>query len=316
MRLSSTSPGRRLVAHKNVTINEDFFQGHFPGVPLMPGVLMLETLTQVAAALRARARRADADVARLPARRRRREVSTAGRAGRSAAPRGDARRARTSLAKARGVAFVGDQIVAEADLLLAVDARRRAHSSDGRRHDRRRDRRRHDRRRQRGRRRARQARQPLPHRRIGRGRRVHRDWRRDRDLSVRVDRAHPAGPEVQGRRDLPEDRRAEHLSRVRHHPPRHAGRRRKDDDRRPQRVHGLRARGARLPHRQRHDLRQQRDARRPRVRRRLRHDQRRLRRAPVLPRSGATRSSAAIRLSRRMRCRMRRPSATARASTG
>src|SRR5688572_26394319 len=44
-------PGKRLIAYKNVTVNEDFFQGHFPGVPLMPGVLMLETLTQVAAAL-------------------------------------------------------------------------------------------------------------------------------------------------------------------------------------------------------------------------------------------------------------------------
>ena len=43
--------GRRLVALKNVTVNEDFFQGHFPGAPLMPGVLMLETLAQVAAIL-------------------------------------------------------------------------------------------------------------------------------------------------------------------------------------------------------------------------------------------------------------------------
>src|SRR3954464_15616047 len=43
--------GRRLVAIKNVTINEEFFQGHFPGVPLMPGVLMLEALSQVAAML-------------------------------------------------------------------------------------------------------------------------------------------------------------------------------------------------------------------------------------------------------------------------
>ncbi len=41
-------PGRRIVAVKNVTVNEEFFQGHFPGTPLMPGVLMIESLAQVA----------------------------------------------------------------------------------------------------------------------------------------------------------------------------------------------------------------------------------------------------------------------------
>jgi len=35
--------GKRLVAIKNVTMNEPFFQGHFPGYPLMPGVLIVET---------------------------------------------------------------------------------------------------------------------------------------------------------------------------------------------------------------------------------------------------------------------------------
>lgn len=44
-------PGRRLVAVKNVTINEEFFQGHFPGAPLLPAVLMVESLSQVAAIL-------------------------------------------------------------------------------------------------------------------------------------------------------------------------------------------------------------------------------------------------------------------------
>src|SRR5438094_5322010 len=43
--------GRRLVAVKNVTVNEEFFQGHFPGAPLLPAVLMLEGLSQVAAIL-------------------------------------------------------------------------------------------------------------------------------------------------------------------------------------------------------------------------------------------------------------------------
>jgi UDP-N-acetylglucosamine acyltransferase len=44
-------PGKRLVAFKNVTVNEDFFQGHFPGKPLMPAVLMIEALTQAATLL-------------------------------------------------------------------------------------------------------------------------------------------------------------------------------------------------------------------------------------------------------------------------
>lgn len=40
---------RYIVAQKNVTINEEFFQGHFPGTPLMPGVLILEALAQAGA---------------------------------------------------------------------------------------------------------------------------------------------------------------------------------------------------------------------------------------------------------------------------
>lgn len=41
-------PGKRAVAIKNVTINEPFFQGHFPGYPIMPGVLIVEALAQTA----------------------------------------------------------------------------------------------------------------------------------------------------------------------------------------------------------------------------------------------------------------------------
>jgi len=39
-------PGKFLTAVKNVTINEPFFQGHFPGYPVMPGVLIMEALAQ------------------------------------------------------------------------------------------------------------------------------------------------------------------------------------------------------------------------------------------------------------------------------
>jgi len=44
-------PGQKLVAYKNVTFNEPFFNGHFPGHPVMPGVLILEALAQASAIL-------------------------------------------------------------------------------------------------------------------------------------------------------------------------------------------------------------------------------------------------------------------------
>jgi 3-hydroxyacyl-[acyl-carrier-protein] dehydratase len=43
--------GKRILALKNVTMNEEFFQGHFPHRPVMPGVMMLEALAQAAALL-------------------------------------------------------------------------------------------------------------------------------------------------------------------------------------------------------------------------------------------------------------------------
>jgi 3-hydroxyacyl-[acyl-carrier-protein] dehydratase len=48
-RSSSSSRTKRLVAIKNVTINEPFFQGHFPGYPIMPGVLVVEAMAQAGA---------------------------------------------------------------------------------------------------------------------------------------------------------------------------------------------------------------------------------------------------------------------------
>jgi 3-hydroxyacyl-[acyl-carrier-protein] dehydratase len=42
---------KRIVAIKNVTANEPFFQGHFPGMPIMPGVLMIEAIAQAGGAL-------------------------------------------------------------------------------------------------------------------------------------------------------------------------------------------------------------------------------------------------------------------------
>lgn len=45
-RITEFEPQKRLVALKNVTINEPFFQGHFPGYPIMPGVLVVEAMAQ------------------------------------------------------------------------------------------------------------------------------------------------------------------------------------------------------------------------------------------------------------------------------
>ena len=49
-RLEETEKGKRVVGYKNVTVNEPFFQGHFPGHPIMPGVLIVEAMAQVGGA--------------------------------------------------------------------------------------------------------------------------------------------------------------------------------------------------------------------------------------------------------------------------
>lgn len=132
------SDNGRLVATKNVSVNEDFFQGHFPGTPLMPGVLMIEALTQAATILLFKREGARATEMGLDAPYERavlRGVDNA-KFRRQVTP-GDqlelevtlgARRGRVS--KCAGVARVAGHVVAEMDLVIGIETLE-SRSADG-----------------------------------------------------------------------------------------------------------------------------------------------------------------------------------------
>jgi 3-hydroxyacyl-[acyl-carrier-protein] dehydratase len=60
-RIAAFEAGKSIVGIKNVTINEPFFQGHFPGHPIMPGVLILEAMAQVGGVFAQLSREANTD---------------------------------------------------------------------------------------------------------------------------------------------------------------------------------------------------------------------------------------------------------------
>jgi len=114
--------GERIVAIKNVSINEPYFRGHFPEQPLMPGVLICEAMAQAGALL---AHRAIGDVGKvvvltgIDGARFRRPV----RPGAQLHIEVSVLKYRAPLWKVRGVVRVEEQIVAEADLLLTETPR-------------------------------------------------------------------------------------------------------------------------------------------------------------------------------------------------
>jgi UDP-N-acetylglucosamine acyltransferase len=114
-------PGRRLLAVKNVTVNEEFFQGHFPGAPLMPGVLMIEALSQAATVLLAERADAPANASaylrRVENAKFRRQVVPGDRLELEVT----IGRERLPIVKVHGAAYVGGQVVAEADLSFRVE---------------------------------------------------------------------------------------------------------------------------------------------------------------------------------------------------
>ena len=109
----------RIVGLKNVTINEPFFQGHFPGHPIMPGVLQLEAMAQVAGVLMLRSGENAGKVAYF--------MSANNVKWRKPVRPGDQliieiemARARGKIAKAKGVCKVAGEVVSEAEVMFSV----------------------------------------------------------------------------------------------------------------------------------------------------------------------------------------------------
>lgn len=119
-RITEMEESRRIVGFKNVTINEPFFQGHFPGRPIMPGVLILEALAQTGGVLAFKSFTATSrPVVYLTG------VERA-KFRRPVVP-GDQLRLEVEVLKKRppfwkmhGRAFVGDELVCEAELTAMV----------------------------------------------------------------------------------------------------------------------------------------------------------------------------------------------------
>ena len=119
-RVMKLIPDDRIVAIKNVTINEPFFQGHFPGKPVMPGVLIIEAMAQAGGILAYQT---------APPEKRNRLIYFMGmdkvRFRKMVVP-GDQIifeakiiKFRTKVAKMSGTATVDDQLVAEAELMAS-----------------------------------------------------------------------------------------------------------------------------------------------------------------------------------------------------
>jgi UDP-3-O-[3-hydroxymyristoyl] N-acetylglucosamine deacetylase / 3-hydroxyacyl-[acyl-carrier-protein] dehydratase len=122
-RIIDLVPGEHVIGIKNVTMNEPFFQGHFPGKPIMPGVLIIEAMAQVGGVLLLNAQSDPTE----------KMVLFSGidnvRFRRTVTP-GDTLRFevelsayRRSMAKMYGRAYVGDQLACEAELMAAITER-------------------------------------------------------------------------------------------------------------------------------------------------------------------------------------------------
>ena len=119
-RIEELEVGKRVVGIKNVTINEPFFQGHFPGRPIMPGVLIIEAMAQVGGILAFKsANQAGAKLVYFMGieKAKFRKPVTPGDQLRFVV---DVLRARHPYWKMRGEAFVDATLVCEAELMAMI----------------------------------------------------------------------------------------------------------------------------------------------------------------------------------------------------
>ena len=122
-RVVELEAGKRIVALKNVSINEPFFTGHFPGTPIMPGVLIVEAMAQAGAVLMLHAME-DRDAKLIyftgidHARFRRAVVP-----GDQLVMKLEVLRCRRQTCKMKGSATVDGQLAAEAEILSAMVSR-------------------------------------------------------------------------------------------------------------------------------------------------------------------------------------------------
>lgn len=118
-RVLELEPGARAVAEKLVTMNEPFFQGHFPDYPLMPGVLIVEALAQTGsvAALSLEENRSKLGVfAGIDKVRFKRQV----RPGDTLRLEVELTKMRRSIGFAHGTATVGGELACEGDLMFGI----------------------------------------------------------------------------------------------------------------------------------------------------------------------------------------------------
>jgi 3-hydroxyacyl-[acyl-carrier-protein] dehydratase len=121
-RVLELEPGKRIKALKNATINEQFFVGHFPQRPVMPGVLMLEALAQAAALLGFVTHDVTPDdktlyyFAGIDGARFKRPVEP----GDQLFLEAEVLRMKASIWKFKSRALVGEELAVEAELLMAV----------------------------------------------------------------------------------------------------------------------------------------------------------------------------------------------------